>query len=106
MAAREGLKPDEFWALTPREWAALMKGRRYAERREAARSISLAWHTAGWSRSRKRLPNLATLLRKITGERAPEQTPRQAVKMAEVLNAMFGGEDKRSEEKRNRHRKG
>lgn len=57
-----------------------------------------AWHGAAFARSKK-LPNLATLVRKITGEKRREQTPEEGIKVAEFLNKLFGGRDLRRKRK-------
>lgn len=93
-AARDGLSPEQFWRLTPREFGAFMRGRAAADRRDLAIQTNAAWHGAAFARS-KRLPNLANLMRRITGEARREQTPEQGVKVAEFLNRLFGGKDKR-----------
>lgn len=69
-----GVKPAEFWRLTPRESYALFAG---AEKtRVSARQLALwtAWHSAMFERSKK-LPELKPLLEKLN---PPEpQTPSQ-----------------------------
>ena len=93
-AAREGLSPDQFWTMTPREFGAFMRGRAASDRRTLAILMNAAWHGVGFSRT-KRLPNLANLMRRVLGEKRREQTPEQGVKVAEFLNRLFGGKDLR-----------
>ncbi|CAN5480822.1 hypothetical protein BH10PSE7_BH10PSE7_15510 [soil metagenome] len=56
-----------------------------------------AWHAAAFTRG-KRLPRLDGVMRRL-GVRAPEQTPEQALKLAERLNALWGGKDLRKKER-------
>lgn len=72
-----------------------MRGRGDRDRENLASLAWTAWHAAGFVKARKRLPNLATLIRNITRRTRREQSPKEGVKIAETLNRLFGGKDRR-----------
>ncbi len=93
-AAREGMRPSEFWRTTPRELTRFLRGRNEADKRALAFATITAWKTANWSKAKK-LPDLNKELRRIAGKRRTPQTPEQALRVAEALNRQFGGKDLR-----------
>ena len=60
-ALKAGLSVAEFWALTPRETAQVLRSATWRWQHEYDRDTRLAWHMAALQRS-KRLPPLRTLL--------------------------------------------
>lgn len=82
-----GLKPFEFWELTPVELENYVQGRIYYMEVENDRSITNAWLSAGLERQ-KRLPKLESLL---TKREKPKQTNEQMLAMVKMLNEAFGG---------------
>jgi len=71
-ALKCGVSVAEFWALTPRETAAVIEAAAWRMEREQRRDVWLAWHVAALSRA-KRLPALQRLMgggkaRPLTGE--------------------------------------
>lgn len=72
-----------------------MRGRGDRDRENLGTLAWAVWHNAAFTRGSKGLPNLATLIRKITRRERVEQTAKQGVRIAEVLNRMFGGRDRR-----------
>lgn len=61
-------------------------------------AITAAWNTANYTRAKK-LPDLKRVIRKIVGGRKRPQTPAEALRVAEALNALFGGKDLRKARK-------
>ncbi len=71
-----------------------MKGRDRADRRALAMATLTAWNVANWSKAKK-LPDINQMLRKIVREKRRPQTPLEGLRIAEQLNARFGGKDLR-----------
>jgi hypothetical protein len=94
LAGQYGIKPGEFWSLSPREFAAWKRGQDKRGKIDMARAHYTAWVTANYSRT-KRLPPLEKVLRKIVGAPRREQTPAESLRIAEQLNRMMGGKDLR-----------
>lgn len=64
-----GIPPWRFWTLTRGELAIAMKGAAEVADQRRRRELSLAWHTAALTRSRRRMPSLKRL---IEGPLKPE----------------------------------
>lgn len=62
MAYEAGLKPDEFWSLTLREFSLYIEAYSRRMRQEHEQSMIAAWLTAKLGRA-KRIPTLNRLLR-------------------------------------------
>lgn len=86
-AFRAGLKPAEFWTLTPYE--SMLWCRAVAERDGAdyKRTLAGAWYSAAFTRQKK-LPKLA----KIMGDDPKPQTAETLKRKAKALAAVFGGQ--------------
>lgn len=69
-AAAIGVRPSEFWGMTPRELRASFAGHRKRTRRDAQLAMFNAWHAGAFARynPKKRLPPLQQLIEKL-GER-------------------------------------
>jgi hypothetical protein len=91
-AAEAGLKPGEFWQLTPYETRIWIDGQSKAERRRYRLALWSAWHVEAFRR-RRRLPRLALYLRRLDPQPIRPQSPEQVLKTLERLNARFGGRD-------------
>ena len=87
-----GLKPDEFWLLTPAEFFIMFDGWQENQKEKFSELISLAWYTAAFSRQEK-LPPLKGLLQQLENtQQHQKQTDEEMLAMVKVLNAAFGGE--------------
>lgn len=62
VAARAGVMPSEFWAMTLRDALTVIEGFVFQAEAEYNRAVSAAWLTAALSRQ-KRLPRLQSLLK-------------------------------------------
>ncbi len=84
-----GLKPWEFWKLTPREFVVLaeayLKSEEKIDRRFAL--IACMIHNVN---SKKKLK-----LDDFVPKKKEKQTSEQMLRVVEMMNAAFGGEDKR-----------
>jgi hypothetical protein len=70
---QEGFSPAEFWEQTPRTFSAWSKGRGDAAKRRADDATVLAWRTALFTRTEKKLRLSDFLV--STLEKRREQTP-------------------------------
>lgn len=91
------MMPNEFWELTPAEFAEIANGYvrvKQAKAKDKARDIiSLAWYTEALARTKK-LPGLDDLLKKMDNTDKPKQkaqTSEQMMTMCKLLNAAYGG---------------
>lgn len=50
----------------------------------------LAWHTANFSRA-KIFPEFSSVIRRISRQVPPKQTPEQMLAIVQTLNALMGG---------------
>lgn len=62
----------EFWSLTPRETLTVMEAAVWSAEKRAAGDLSLAWHTAVLTRT-KRIPTLRKLLQPFMPSKAKLQ---------------------------------
>jgi hypothetical protein len=76
-----GFSPDAFWALTPREYAAHMRGAAKRIERERDDLMWLAWHVAALSRT-SRFPALEDLRRPAGPKRKMTPEEFEAVRLA------------------------
>ena len=83
-----GIKPNEFWELTPRELKNYIEGFIVKSEMENDRAILNAWLGAGLHRQ-KRLPKLQDLIKKT--EKKQKQSNEQMLAMVKALNVAFGG---------------
>jgi hypothetical protein len=60
-ALKAGIRPLEFWDMTPRETYMAIDAARWRAEQEARRDVALAWHIAALTRAR-RMPQLKQLL--------------------------------------------
>lgn len=92
-AARAGIKPAEFYAMTPRELALVLEGERWRVQQRGREAIGDAWQLAQYMRSKK-LPDLKGVLKRYDracekGIRGP-QTPDQVWAGLKSLAAIHG----------------
>ncbi|WP_395674700.1 hypothetical protein [Inquilinus sp.] len=81
--------------MTVREIDAFAAGVRRRDEMEWRRALFGAWHAAQFARAKK-IPGLDKLMRRIGKLKpAPRKTPEQLLRIAEMLNAAFGGADHR-----------
>ena len=86
-----GLRPSEFWALTPAEFLALVDGYRRVQVRRSNDLVSLAWWAAAFARQ-DRLPALKDLLQDPEAEPVKEeQSPDTMFGLIRMMNAAYGG---------------
>jgi len=89
-----GMKPAEFWSLTPYETTQWFKAQ--AERNndlyklEWNQTVFASWHTAAFQRS-KHMPKYETMLKMIGIEVAKKQSPKEMLQIAEQLTLAMGG---------------
>lgn len=83
-----GIKPNEFWEITPRELSNYVQGFVIKSEMENDRAILNAWLGAGLHRQ-KRLPKLQDLIKKT--EKKQKQSNEQMLAMVKALNSAFGG---------------
>lgn len=86
-AFRWGLKPAEFWSLTPYECWTYCHARAKAETEAYRVQLFGAWHSAGFARQ-KRLPPLSKVLSFDAGKQPTVKELRGKVKM---MHRIFGG---------------
>ena len=73
-----GLRPDEFWSLTPREIYLCFQAWAWRERLLADRAITTAWYTEAFARM-KRVRNLRHYLRRARPKAQPEGAELEAL---------------------------
>lgn len=93
-----GFDPDGFWRLAPREVKARCEGARKRLEAESDNRISLAWHTAAFSRQKK-LPDLKKILERSNPKK--KQTPEEQALALDMLFLAWGGDPKDLAKKRN-----
>jgi len=88
-----GLKPSEFWELTPAEWERMARG--YLARKEQAdyRAALICAVLANIHRDEKkrREPYQPSDFMPKSGEQKAPQTPEQMLRLVELWNAALGG---------------
>ncbi|GAH06867.1 unnamed protein product [marine sediment metagenome] len=87
-------EPTVIPPLTPYKTRVWIEGRLDGITDQYKLAAWQAWHMAAFSRTKK-LPDLEKLMRKIGGEKPKQQSPKQMLKMAEMITGMMDGEDKR-----------
>jgi hypothetical protein len=94
-AAAHGVMPAVLWAMTPREFSAVVAGVQRRELRAFASDVAVAWHGAAFARA-KQMPNLRRVLRVIVGQDEPPkvQTPDEMLAVVRRWNAVLGGSEK------------
>lgn len=88
-----GLKPDEFWTLTPAEWERMVKGYLAREERADYRAGLICAVLANINRDEKKRSKPyepADFMPQPSKPTAP-QTPEQMLKIVEFWNASLGG---------------
>lgn len=87
-AARAGIRPAEFWDMTPAELIICAEEFVAAQIGSFKEAVTVAYMNAAWQRSKK-MPRLESVLKKIDGttrkEKKKAQTPEE---MYEVAVAM------------------
>ncbi len=79
---------EAFWALTPRETAAVFDAAVWRQERERERDIRLAWLTAALCRT-KRMPSLKSLLNPgETKVLSPDEKARRRAEHEELIKRM------------------
>ena len=75
--------------MTPAEFGAFMAGhgRRMAE--DWRRTLWGAWHSAAFARAKK-LPDIAKIMRRMGGRKAPPQSPEQILASLKMIMAASG----------------
>lgn len=86
-----GLKPAEFWDLTPAEFRVMHKGYLKARTRRINEMIYQAWRTADLIKAAE-LPELQSLLLEETPRRKAKQTVEDQVMRLSALAIALGGE--------------
>lgn len=94
------MTPAEFWELTPAETYEYIDARAEYERSEQIGRVWLAYHTAGFHRSR-RMPSWASLMRRYGVRQYQRMNRDEFISTVEKLNRAFGGEDRRKKAKEN-----
>lgn len=84
-----GFEPDAFWDQTVRTITLAFQATTQRLEREHNERMSLAWHVAALSRTKK-LPKLQTMLARSTVKRAP-QSWQQQLEIAKMWTAVLGG---------------
>jgi hypothetical protein len=85
-----GIKPNEFYEMTPREIENYANGQIKRIEIEQDMLVTNAWLSAGLERQ-KRLPKLEELTKKRPKKIKP-QTEEEMFQMVKILNAAFGGD--------------
>lgn len=89
-AVRAGIRPAEFWDMTPVELAITIDAYVEHETAEFKQGLTMAYMGASWQRSKK-MPRLETVLNKVDGttrrKKKKAQTPQE---MMAVFKAMAG----------------
>lgn len=81
--------------LTWRELAAFARGEARRREQDGVLALWQAWHAAAFGRA-KRIPPWERIVKRLTQHRPKRRkTPRQLLAMAEALNIVMGGEDRR-----------
>jgi len=68
-----GVSDEEYWNLTPREFERKQWAHLKGERDEHKKLLTLAWHVAVFTRTRKRLPSLTRVLNPVAKRLSPEE---------------------------------
>jgi hypothetical protein len=85
-----GLKPAEFWALTPWQFKTYLHGRQRAENKEHNKNVWLFWHSVVWSKMKK-IPELKRFMIN-DGDEAEKQPKKEKKKINEdVIMAWLMG---------------
>lgn len=91
-AARAGIKPAEFWDMTPAELIICAEEYVAAHIGSFKEAITVAYMNAAWQRSKK-MPRLETVLKKIDGttrkEKKKAQSPEEMVAIAAAITNSF-----------------
>mgnify|MGYP006921328237 CR=1 FL=1 len=61
LAVRIGLKPHEYWDLTPKEFKIMLDDYQEKQKEKTADMLYLSWHSAAFQRSKK-IPKLADIM--------------------------------------------
>lgn len=87
-----GLKPAEFWQLTPREYERYVEGRERAEIAGWQRSAWEAWHAAMFARAKRLSPwVLRRLIRRLENKPVEPLTPEQFYAKLRLWHLALGG---------------
>lgn len=84
---------NEFWDLTYAEFYIKLQAYKRMNKHRVNELISLAWHTAAFTRSSK-LPALKTFLQDERKEHR-KQTVDEMISVVKLINAAHGGIEKR-----------
>lgn len=85
-AAKAGIRPLDFWDMTPAELMICIQGFVVTKTESLKQSITVAYMNASWSRAKK-MPRLETVLRKIdnTTKKKEAQTPEEMYAVAVAM---------------------
>ena len=87
-AAKAGIRPAEFWEMTPGELVICIEGYIAINTESLKEAITVAYMGAAWQRSKK-MPRLETVLSKIDGttrkKTKKKQTPEEMLEVAKAI---------------------
>lgn len=92
-AAVIGIKPSEFWEMTPAEMIACGEAHEVNTSNQFKSAMIAAWFNAYWLRGGE-MPNFETLMSTLDGktQEVKEMTDEEIFETIKVLNASLGGE--------------
>lgn len=90
-AARYGIKPSEFWQMTPAELILFIEANQSLELDQFKQAITCAWLCAAYQRS-KRLPDLDEVMKKLEYKEPEPMTSDDIFNQIKALNGALGGE--------------
>lgn len=64
LAVRIGLKPQEYWELTPKEFKIMLDDYQERQKEKTANMLYQSWHSAAFQRCKK-LPKLENIIEKL-----------------------------------------
>lgn len=87
-AAKAGIRPADFWKMTPAELIICIEGYVSTHTESLKEAITVAYMNASWQRSKK-MPRLETVLNKIDGTTRKKtkkaQTPEEMLAVAKAV---------------------
>lgn len=91
-AAAVGVKPSEFWKLTPREFAAVLEGQRRRDLQTFQNLVAAAWYGEAFHRHDK-LPKLDKVMAGLGTKLKPPkpQSPEDMLAVIRKWNRELGG---------------
>jgi len=85
-----GLKPSEFWDMTPAEYIEYANSYKRTQEERVKELLWTTWNTAALIRT-QRMPQYKDWMK--FSEQKKQQTPDEMIAQARMLNALFGGEE-------------